>query len=46
MTNILVIGSEGFIGKNVIEFFDKTQKFNMFSCDIVDNNYNNVNYFQ
>lgn len=46
MTDILVIGSEGFIGKNIIEFFSKTKKFNIFSCDIKEDLNNNMNYFK
>lgn len=43
--NILVIGSKGFIGSNIFEYFARLKNNSVFGCDILPNLDNSENYF-
>ena len=45
MTQLLIVGSLGFIGKHVRQYFSKDASFAVYACDVIPN-YGVENYFQ
>ena len=41
---ILIIGSEGFIGSNLVAYFSELERISVYKCDIIENPINDNNY--